>query len=398
MSTADGGGRGKDVGRGPWSVVGRQGAGHGEDQTPPRPSVGAGRAPARPGRPQGPPLHSSPERPWTKGRFGRAFPGFGLKPTAAFWVFIVAVPILGVAALNTGNNALYLLLSLALGAFVASGTFSRHTLSRIRVVLSPPREAFAGAPVALQLEVANASRWLPAALVVCRLVGAPGQAVVPRVPPGGSVTVTLPTVFGRRGRRRLPAVQVEVRLPLGFFVKSVRWPQEGEVLVYPRRVRAGVARFSGLVQRDDAVAPGRGHRGGEVEQLREFRSGDDRRDIHWKQTARQQRFIVMERRERSLPSRFLALDRQLPRRDDAELLGRFEDVVSEVASVALQRLHRGEPLGLIVGGRVIPVGMGAVHARRILERLALVEAVGPAEDPLPLLAAGAGVYRLAEPR
>jgi uncharacterized protein (DUF58 family) len=332
------------------------------------------------------------------GRFGRAFPGFGLKPTAVFWVFIVAVPILGVAALNTGNNALYLLLSLALGAVVASGTFSRHTLSRIRVALSPPREAFAGAAVGLELEVANTSRWLPAALVVCRLVGAPGQALIPVVPPGGSVTVTLPTVFGRRGRRRLPAVQVEVRLPLGFFVKSVRWPQEGELLVYPRRVRAGAVRFSGLVRRDDAAAPGRGRRGGEVEQLREFRSGDDRRDIHWKQTARQQRFIVMERRERSLPSRFLALDRQLPRRDDAELLGRFEDVVSEVASVALQRLHRGEPLGLIVGGRVIPAGTGAAHARRILERLALVEAVGPGEDPLPPLAAGAGVYRLAVPR
>ncbi|MDD5564245.1 MAG: DUF58 domain-containing protein, partial [Thermoanaerobaculaceae bacterium] len=301
-----------------------------------------------------------------------------------------------VAALNTGNNALYLLLSLTLGSFVASGTFSRHTLRRIRVALSPPREAFAGAAVDLELEVTNTSAWLPAALVVCRLVGAPGQALVPVVPPRGSVTVRFPTVFGRRGLRPLPAVRVEVRLPLGFFVKSVRRPQAGEVLVYPRRVRAGAARFSGLVRRGDAAAPGRGRRGGDVEQLREFRSGDDRRDIHWKQTARQQRFIVMERRERSLPSRFLALDRQLPRRGDALLLGRFEDVVSEVAATALQRLHRGEPLGLIIGSRVTPAGTGAAHARRILERLALVEAVGPGEDPLPPLAAGAGVYRLVE--
>ncbi len=330
--------------------------------------------------------------------FGGAFPGFALKPAPAFWVFILAVPVLGVAALNTGNNALYLLLSLALGSFVASGTFSRHTLRRIRVALSPPREAFAGAAVELELEVTNTSGWLPAALVVCRLVGAPGHALVPVVPPRGSVTLRFPTVFGRRGRRPLPAVQVEVRLPLGFFIKSVRWAQAGEVLVYPRRVRAGAARFAGLERREDAAAPGRARRGGEVEQLREFRSGDDRRDIHWKQTARQQRFIVMERRERSLPSRFLALDRQLPRRDDALLLERFEDLVSEVASSALQQLRRGEPVGLVIGGAVITPGLGVAHTRRVLEQLALVQATGPGEDPLPPLAAGAGVYRLAEAR
>jgi uncharacterized protein (DUF58 family) len=328
--------------------------------------------------------------------FERRFPGFTLKPTVAFWVFLVTVPLLGMAALNTGNNALYLLLALTLGAFVASGVFSRHTLSRLRVRLVAPGEAFAGAAAGVQLEVSNRSRFLPAALVVCRLLGLPGRAVIARVPPGGMALVSLPTVFPRRGRHGLPAVQVEVRLPLGFFVKSVRWPQAGEVLVYPRRVRVGVVRWAGLAHRDEATAPGRGRRGGEVEQLRQFRPGDDRRDIHWKQTARQQRLIVMERRERSLPSHYLALDHQLPRRDDETLLQRFEDLVSEVASSALEQLHRGEPVGLIIGGTVTPPGSGSVHVRRLLEQLALVQAVGPGEDPLPALLSGEPVYRLVE--
>ena len=137
-------------------------------------------------------------------------------------------------------------------------------------------------------------------------------------------------------------------------------------------------------------------RGGDVEQLREFRPGDDRRDIHWKQTARQQRLIVMERRERSVPSSFLVLDRQLPRREDAEQLERFEDLVSEVASSALEQLRHGEPVGLIIGGSVTPPGAGTLHVRKLLERLALVQAVGPGEDPLPPLVAGGPVYRLAE--
>ena len=331
-------------------------------------------------------------------RAGSRFPGFTLKPTAAFWVFLIGMPLLGVAALNTGNNALYLLLSLTLGSFVASGAFSRHTLRHLEIRLQAPPEAFAGAPIGVQVEARNRSRWVPATFVVCRLAGLPGSAMISSVPPLGTARATLPTLFPRRGKRPLPAVQVEVRLPLGFFVKGVRCPQPGEILVYPRRVRVGTIRRVGLVRHEEATAPGRGRRGGEVEQLREFRPSDDVRDIHWKQTARQQRFIVVERRERSLPSHYLALDRQMPRRDDAELLRRFEDLVSEVASSALEQLHRGEPVGLIVGGAVTPPGSGSAHARRLLESLALVQAVGPGEDPLPALLSGEQVYRLVEAR
>jgi uncharacterized protein (DUF58 family) len=331
-------------------------------------------------------------------KFGTRFPGFTLKPTTAFWVFLGGVPLLGVAALNTGNNALYLLLALTLGSFVASGTLSRHTLSHLQARLIAPGEAFAGAAVGVQVEIHNRSRWLPAAFVVCRLPGLPGNAVVSRLSPQGTALLSMPTVFPRRGRRTLPAVQVEVRLPLGFFVKVVRWPQAGEILVFPRRVRVGAVRHAGLVRHEEVTAPGRGRRGGEVEQLREFRPSDDVRDIHWKQTARQQRFIVVERRERSLPSHYLALDRQLPRRNDGELLQRFEDLVSEVASSALVQLRRGEPVGLIVGGTVTPPGTGSAHARRLLESLALVQAVGPGDDPLPALLSGGQVYRLVEAR
>lgn len=331
-------------------------------------------------------------------RFELAFPGFSLAPRRGLWVFVVATPLLAAAALNTGNNALYLLLSLAMGAFVASGSLSRHTLRHLSATLLPPAEAFAGSPVQLHLEVRNSSRWLAAAGVVCRLPGLPGEALVPPVPPRGAVRVALATAFPRRGRHPLPPVRVEVRLPLGFFVKSVTLRQEGELLVFPRRVAGPAPRWVSLGERELSGFGRLFSRGGEVQQLREFRPGDDRRDVHWKQTARQQRPIVMERRERRLSSRFLVLDRELPRRDDPILLARFEDLVSEVATAALDALRRGEGVGLVLGGTVLPPATGVAHTRRLLEALALVEAVGPGEDPLPPLATQGGVYRLTEER
>ena len=332
------------------------------------------------------------------GRFDRRFPGFALRPTRAFWWFLVIVPVIGVAALNTGNNALYVLLSISLGAFVASGYLSRHTLRHLGASVRPPAEAFSGAPVRLEVTITNGSRWLPAFGVACRLAGLPGVAAVPTVPPGARVTVPLVTVFRRRGRHRLPAPRLEVRLPLPFFVKATRLDQDGDALVFPRRVAAGAARWARLSHRDEIALAGPLRRRGEVEQLREFRAGDDHRDIHWKQTARQQRPIVMERRERVATSRFLVLDRELPRRDDARLLERFEDLVSEVASAALAQLRRGQPVGLVLGGSVTRPGTGAGHARLLLERLALVDPVGPGEDPLPAAVGAGPAYRLVESR
>lgn len=327
-------------------------------------------------------------------RFSLAFPGFSLAPRRALWVFVVAAPVLAAAALNTGNNALYLLLSLAMGAFVASGSLSRHTLRHLTAMVAPPAETFAGAPVHLTVEVRNSSPWLAAAGAVCRLAGLPGEALIPVVPARGSARAMLVTAFPRRGRHPLPAVRVEVRLPLGFFVKSVTIRQPGEVLVYPRRVMGPAPRWATLGERELVGLGPAALRGGEVQQLREFRPGDDRRDVHWKQTARQQRPIVMERRERRRPSRFLVLDRELPRRDDPTLLARFEDLISEVATAAVDALRRGDAVGLVLGGTVLPPGMGVAHTRNLLERLALVEAVGPGDDPLPPLSASGAVYRL----
>ena len=56
-----------------------------------------------------------------------------------------------------------------------------------------------------------------------------------------------------------------------------------------------------LVSSQSAVAEqpaehlmGRG-REGEITQLREYRDGDELRQVHWKQTARQQRLIAVDR-------------------------------------------------------------------------------------------------------
>lgn len=325
------------------------------------------------------------------------FPGFSLQASRGFWFFLAWVFVLGLAALNTGNNALYMLLALSLGAFVASGVLSRHTLAHLRAQVHLPAEVWAGAACPVHLRVSNGSPWLPAWGVLCRLEDLPAGVLLPPVPAKGEVSATLVTKFPRRGLYPKPALVVEVRLPLGFFVKALRLPQEGEVLVYPRLVTAAAPRFAGLRQGEEDRHPGRSHRGGEVELLREFRAGDDIRDVHWKQTARQQRVIVMERWQERRPRRFLLLDPRVADPANAETQRRFDDLVAEVASVARKLLSAGEAVGLILGSRVIPPAWGPEHLRRLLRELALVQPVPASQPGAGALLPFPAVYRLVGP-
>lgn len=323
------------------------------------------------------------------------FPGFSLRPTRAFWWFLAWVSVVGVAALNTGNNALYMLLSASLGAFVASGVLSRHTLGHLRGTVHWPAEVWASAATRVEITVTNTSRWLPAWGVVCRLEGLPGGVVLPRIAPRGQQTAVMLTRCPSRGLFPRPQLVLEVRLPLAFFVKALRLPQEGELLVYPRLVAAAAPRFAGPARGTEEQGKGRAQRGGDVELLREFRPGDDLRDVHWKQTARQGRVIVMERRERERRLRVLVLDPRVRDPDDPSTRQRFEDLVAEVASVARKLVNLGEAVGVVVGERVLPPAWGREHLRRILTVLALVQPVRGASGAAVSPQGEHAVYRLA---
>jgi len=102
-----------------------------------------------------------------------------LRPTRAGWLFFGLVFAIGFAALNTGNNLLYLVLSLLLAFLVLSGVLSEAALRGIRVERRLPFEWIAGRGARVVLEIANAQRktWAHA-IVVEDLGAAPGDPAV----------------------------------------------------------------------------------------------------------------------------------------------------------------------------------------------------------------------------
>src|SRR5579864_2575614 len=70
--------------------------------------------------------------------------------------------IIGVAALNTTNNLLFIVLASMLAAIVVSGFASAAVLRGLELEVSIPGTAFAGRAVITNVRLRNPRRWIPA--------------------------------------------------------------------------------------------------------------------------------------------------------------------------------------------------------------------------------------------
>lgn len=310
---------------------------------------------------------------WRRTLAARPMPE-GIRITRVGLAYLLLALVVGAAAGNTGNNALYMVLSAMLGLLVVSGLASRANLRRLFVELDFGGELFARRPALAGFVVHHRGRWLPRWLLLLTVDGAGRGRLVPFLPPGGQARGQLELLFPRRGRHRLRAAHFASLFPLGLFRKGLRYPLEREVLVYPELYPAGGIQLErgGLSGEESSRRAGWGH---ELHALRAFRAGDDPRSIHWKQTARVGSLIFTEREAEETLRLSVLLDNGLGSTPDTALADRFEVLVSEAATAAVDHLARGFEVELVTRDRFVPFAGGPRQRRMLLETLALLGTV-----------------------
>jgi uncharacterized protein (DUF58 family) len=311
-----------------------------------------------------------------------------IKPTRdGWWCLLVAVG-LGVAAINTGNNLLYLLVSALLSLIVVSGILSEQSMRGLHLTAIVPEEIYAGRPALLGAAVANRKGRLTSYSVTVELL-APGARALDyasrfiylrRIEAGAQRLATWEETLPRRGRHRLAGVRLTTRFPFGLFVKAGRPALTDEVLVFPavRPVSAEALRRLGAS--GDTPARRRG-RGDDLYDLRGYRSGDDPRFIHWRSSAKTEALMVRElEADTSHDTRIVLVGRG--RGGEA-----LERGLSEAASLALALVRAGAGVELAGAAGAVPLGHGRPHLRHVLTALALYDpeaaraAAAPAADP-----------------
>ena len=300
-------------------------------------------------------------------------------------VVVLAVAV-GFAAINTGNNLLYLLLGWLLSFIIASGVLSEATLRGLVVTRRLPPRVHAGEPFLMEVEIENTK---PArASYSIEVEDLQGKTPLDKrcyflkIPEGKVQRTSYRHTFVRRGAYTLTGYRLATKFPFALFRKSRDVDAPIDILVYPPRVPVTLPPPRATT-RGDAVASRLGRRG-EFFGLREHRASDDRRDVHWKSSARTGRLLVREYEDELARHVVVAVDNALPRdvRDalaDGVLVpaheaqvGAVERAIAIAASLATAYLEAGWTVGLVARGANVPAGSGRMHEARIARELALL--------------------------
>ncbi len=291
--------------------------------------------------------------------------------------FVVITVGIGLAAINTGNNLLYLLLGWLLSLIVASGAMSDVTMRGLSVRRRWPGHIFAGQPFLMEISVENEKAGLASySIEIEDLVdGTPldKKCYFLKIPPTKTQRTSYRHTFSRRGMYRFDGFRIGTKFPFALFRKSRDVKSAGELIafpaVFPIVPPPPRARHVGETQ----VA--RIGRRGEFFGLREYRVGDDRRSIHWRSSARTGRLMVREFEEESQRRATILVDNALPTDASRQLRDALEDAISLAASLAKAYLQRGFAVRLIARGAQVPFSAGTPQLTRILQTLALLDTV-----------------------
>ncbi|HEY5677491.1 MAG TPA: DUF58 domain-containing protein [Myxococcales bacterium] len=286
---------------------------------------------------------------------------------------------IGLAAINTGNNLLFLVLGLLLASIVVSGILSEQCLRGIRLERRLPSVVSCGQPALIGLLAHNDKRRVPSFSLTLRERGGEvaGQGFLVLLPAGQAAEVAYPFVPARRGAHRFEQLEVATRAPFGLFEKSRPLDAQEELVVFPREVAAPDVRARALSREGERPEERAGF-GLEVHSLRDHRAGEDARTIHWRSSARAGQLIGVDREQERRKRICVVLDQR-------GLQGEpLERAVENAAALVTRELDAGAEVSLAVAGQQLAAGSGAAHLHDALTLLALLRpaaAWAPAPQP-----------------
>lgn len=324
--------------------------------------------------------------------------GLGIKTsiTSDGMLFGVIVVVVGVAAINTENNLLYLVLATLLAFVVVSGNLARMMLHDVGVQLRFPDYLRAGEPAHLSIALVNRKFMLPSCSVSVEALPQRVGAVAPVtlrksifrfrgrlkespiahfivIPPRSTVKQIVEHTFERRGRYRFDTLTLATKFPSGFLRKWRDVKSSGDIIVFPKTEAVDDFFHTLPILTGTAASHMRGD-GVDLFAIRDYNQNDHIRLIDWKATARARRVMVRETVREEDFRLSIFFDPRRPAVDDTEAFEeRFERSVILAASLAEHFIREGAEVELVTPDAVVAPGQGDGHLYKILSELAVIE-------------------------
>jgi len=314
------------------------------------------------------------------------------------WIYLGIMFVLFTGAMLTKQNTLLLVFAFMAGPFVINGWMTFGMLQAARVQRQTPPRAMQGELLAVEVTLTNGrvlfAMWMMS--VRDRIERAPesleATVLFSRVTPRTSQSGQYQLRLAHRGRYRFGPLQVASRFPLGLVERSRTYPSRGEILIYPRIGRISPKWRRRLLHATELVSrtqPTHGVFHDDFHRLREFRSGDNPRAIHWRSTARRGELILREFQQSRDHTLAILLDLYRPTTVKPQFQDSVEYTLSFIATLLVERGRecRDGYLSLAASGdRTFRwEGQGnAASLEPLFDQLATFEA-GPSMDVTELL-------------
>lgn len=293
-------------------------------------------------------------------------------------LFTGVTVLLGIGAINSQNNLLFLAFGICLGAVLVSGILSGAMMMGLRLHRLAVSDGVVGVPLRISYSVRSNSKLLAAYAILIRErhpkpespIALPISTCIVKVGPGERVRCRALATPVRRGRLMLSRIEASSSFPFGIFRKSVSIDQPAEVLVLPRVRPVRDAIFESLaarrLQHGLASSSKRGM-GDDFWGLREYAPGDSARLIAWRAAARTGELVVRQHTDAPI-SRVRVILLFSPARNDQD----HERIIEAGASIIAAGINRDIACMLTIPQANLntPAGLSPPHRHALLRALA----------------------------
>src|ERR1035437_1411023 len=264
------------------------------------------------------------------------------KITRGGMLFILAILMVGVSAIKSANNLLFMIVAAMMATLLVSGLVSRLCLAALELDFLVPEHIPAGRTVPGKLFVRNRKWLIPSFSIRVEGIHDPASPTLksgvyfPLIAAGATLEETVEVRFPKRGAYRENSFAFFTSFPFGFLEKSARVTLRREMIVYP-----SVDPHPGF---DDLLAGISGEiethyrgLGRDFYRIRPYEVLESARHLYWKASAHTGSLQVREFAREQEQTVEIFLDRDIP----PELDAWFEHAVDCCAFLAWRLSSQG---------------------------------------------------------
>jgi uncharacterized protein (DUF58 family) len=303
-----------------------------------------------------------------------------LRLTAAGWAFVVITLVVAAATVKSQSAMLFVIVGAMIGALAASGAMAWRMVRAVSLERDVPAQAWQSQTIHLGYYLRN-TRPRPCLALALEEQPVAGiettSGFCAHLPPRGIFRSGARFVPRRRGRLTLTGVEVLSRFPFGLVSGHCVVPRTASVVVWPARGRLKQRMLHrGAVE--SSSAPPSQATGGQDEffGLRDYRSDDNPRWIHWRRSATRQVPVVREMCHPKPEILYVVLDTRLVGASPAAW-ARRERLIRFAGTLIEHALARGYQVGLALASRggacAHPAAAGRGQMHLLLTALADVD-------------------------